>query len=1106
MAKQDRKTVFQNLTNGFLYGFDKDVEKQQKKVHSYTINNNDVILKTKDKDEFEKTKAQIRQEKYLANQWVSAGLNLNQTTALVSNNLKLMYRDSDVMDGYPEIGAALDLYAEETCNEAFTEIKLLNGDIKTIESLYNENYKDFWTYSIDENGVDCKPTKIERVVCNGVKPILKVTLDDGTEIKCTHNHKWLLSDNTWIRTDKLKIGDSLMSIYDNKNYLGYEQIISTNSKKKQLTHRMVAENVLHDKKVELSNNRNKTNEPYQKLVIHHKSFDKLNNDPEQLEYMYWADHQKLHTDLNTERWKNPEFADKMRKILGEATKNNWKNNREKLIESRKGVVAKAISKMSKEERDEKYGRKNEQNGMFGSNRIKDLNPNYNSEKKHISDINEDEYIAFVLECNGNYRKSIAEKFNLVNAEVIKYNKIICKKYGVSEIKQLKFKIKDEYSINHIKNYVRLNPQKNIANCAKFLNIDYFKIPIIIRINGYKNWNDLVKNVNNHRVVKIEEYGEGMVYDMINSSTNHCFGVKCNTGQIISHNCVTNTRGQILNITSKSDRIKKILDDLFVNRLDIHINLPMWTRSMCKYGNAFVMLNITNENGVIGARQLPVYEIERIENGVYNPYISVSSDFNKNRDTEFIWIGQNVGMPFKSWQIAHFRLLTDSLFLPYGVSILHKARRHFRILSMMEDMMLIYRLERSIERRVFKIFVGNIDDADIPAYVQEIANTFKRTPIIDPETGQLDIRKNMMDVSHDIFIPVKDASASTPIDVLAGASNLDKIEDLKYIQNKLLTALRIPKEFLNFEESAGDGKNLAIKDIRFTRTINRIQQALIMELTKIAVIHLYLNGFTDELTNFKITMNNPSTQSEILKLEELSKKINLVTTAVQDPGNGIQIYSLTRAQREILGWSDEELTQNMLEIRMEKALAAELAKTEQIIKRTGLFDKVDDMYGEPNAEYASGAGLGDEQGGPGGGGFGGGGFGGGIDGDISGESGGEPGSEPEGESLNEPANNEGGLPPIEGGLENETIEPETPKLESTKQKVNNLLSKNNKLLTEKLNRRRDTYLSSYINYINNNKRERLNENIDDIVPIISNTFMKNEETNQLIGLLDKKLKK
>ena len=143
-------------------------------------------------------------------------------------------------------------------------------------------------------------------------------------------------------------------------------------------------------------------------------------------------------------------------------------------------------------------------------------------------------------------------------------------------------------------------------------------------------------------------------------------------------------------------------------------------------------------------------------------------------------------------------------------------------------MLIYRLERSIERRVFKIFVGSIDDADVPAYVNEIANNFKRTPIVDPLTGQIDLRKNILGVDQDIFIPTRNENAPTPIDTLAAAQNLTAMDDIKFVQNKVLTALRIPKTFLNFEENAGDGKNLALMDIRFTRTINRIQQALIME--------------------------------------------------------------------------------------------------------------------------------------------------------------------------------------------------------------------------------------------------------------------------------------
>ena len=423
---------------------------------------------------------------------------------------------------------------------------------------------------------------------------------------------------------------------------------------------------------------------------------------------------------------------------------------------------------------------------------------------------------------------------------------------------------------------------------------------------------------------------------------------------------------MLNIFSRSDRVKNILEDLFVNRLSIHTLLPMICRSMCKYGNTFMLLNIDGKNGVMGWKQLPVYEMERWENGQNTPYATPISnlntiDENAPQDTKFVWVGQNEYTPYRNWQVAHFRLLYDSQFLPYGVSFLNKARRHFRMLSMMEDMMLIYRLDRSIERRVFKINVGAIDENDVQAYVQNIANSFKRKPIIDPMTGQIDIRKSFMNVTEDFFIPTRDDNASNPIETLQGAQNLTAMDDIKFVQNKVLTALRVPKSFLNFEESTGDGKNLSLLDVRFTRTVNRIQQALLMELNKIAVIHLYLNGFQDELNNFTLTMNNPSSQAEMLELENLAKKITTAKDAVSDPGGGMPLTSLMWAWKHIFKWSDKEIKQNLEELRLETALAAELQKTNQIIKKTGLYDAVDNIYGEPGAQYSEDTGEGNEQG-------------------------------------------------------------------------------------------------------------------------------------------------
>lgn len=578
--------------------------------------------------------------------------------------------------------------------------------------------------------------------------------------------------------------------------------------------------------------------------------------------------------------------------------------------------------------------------------------------------------------------------------------------------------------------------------------------------------------------------------------------------VAEESTITSSKGMIVNVYSKSDRIKSILEDLFVNRLNLQVTAPMIIRATCKYGNQFMLLDIDRKLGVKGWKQLPVFNVERIENGLTNPYgngmstvASTVSDTSKiDTSTKFVWVDEsNSQVPFRNWQIAHFRLLTNSLYLPYGVSYLNAARRHWRMLSLMEDMMLIYRLERSIERRVYKIYVGAIDDADVQAYVENIANNFKRTPIVDPMTGQIDLRKNILSVDQDIFIPVRDQNAPTPIDTLQSAQNLTAMDDIKFVQNKVCTALRIPKTFLNFEDTQGDGKNLALQDIRFTRTVNRIQQTFLMELTKVASIHLYLLGFTDDLTNFSLTMNNPSTQAEQLEIDNLQKKISAARDAISDPGNGIPVMSQTRALKEIMKWSDSEIKDNLEEIRLERGIATELEKTSQIIKRTGIFDMVDRMYGEPGAEYQDGQetdqGGGMNNGGLGDLGGGGGDFGMGLDdlgapessdmGDIIGDEGAEPTSDMNG----------GG----EGGEEANPMEAANRK----KPFLNDDERKKYKKLIKESESKTDLLFSQYLKRLDEGKDEKRKETSIEKADIYDKSLLINEEFNKMIkGLEDK----
>ena len=452
-------------------------------------------------------------------------------------------------------------------------------------------------------------------------------------------------------------------------------------------------------------------------------------------------------------------------------------------------------------------------------------------------------------------------------------------------------------------------------------------------------------------------------------------------------CNLSSDNQILKISSKSKRIKSILEDLFYNRLQIATTLRMITRGMVKYGNHYMLLNVT-KNGIAGWRQLSVYETDRYEGGLSGYYgggqMTNAGEDLKPDEVRFVHAGMNQATSYSEWQVAHFRMLNDSFFLPYGVSLLHKARRAWRMWSMMEDAMLIYRLDRSIERRVFKIYVGGINDKDVPAFVQEIANNFKRTPIIDPMTGQVDLRKNFLDVSSDYFIPVRDPSAPNPIETLQSAHNDTAMDDINYMQNKIFAAIRVPKQFINFQDAQGKGQNLSLADIRFARMIMGIQQFVLAELNKVAMVHLYLLGFKEELTNFSLALNIPTAQIESLELEALGKRIQTAAQALADPGIGMPMVSLHWVQTNILKLSDNEIKDILGEIRLEKAMAAELQATPMIIKKTGIFDAVDNIYGDYEAMNNPQQQQPQQDQGMGGGLMGGGGaLGGGLGGDLGG---------------------------------------------------------------------------------------------------------------------------
>jgi hypothetical protein len=323
-------------------------------------------------------------------------------------------------------------------------------------------------------------------------------------------------------------------------------------------------------------------------------------------------------------------------------------------------------------------------------------------------------------------------------------------------------------------------------------------------------------------------------------------------------------GNVIHIYSENKKIKQILDNLFYDVLNVEFNLVMWVRNLCKYGDFFLFNDISPDYGVINVFPIPIAEIEREE----------GFDPTDPGSVRFRWITQGNRI-LENWQITHFRLLGNDAFLPYGSSVLEGARRIWRQLILIEDAMLVYRVIRAPERRVFYIDVGNIPPENVGDYLQQAQTALKRNAVVDKTTGKVDLRYNPLSVDEDYFLPVRGGDTGTKIDTLAGGQNTSAIEDVEYIQKKLFSALKVPKAYLGYDEEIGAKATLAQEDIRFSRTIQRIQKTIVSELNKIAMIHLYSHGYTSEdLLDFELKLSNPSSIAQQQKLELIRTKFEI----------------------------------------------------------------------------------------------------------------------------------------------------------------------------------------------------------------------------------------
>lgn len=352
-------------------------------------------------------------------------------------------------------------------------------------------------------------------------------------------------------------------------------------------------------------------------------------------------------------------------------------------------------------------------------------------------------------------------------------------------------------------------------------------------------------------------------------------------------------GNLILIKTDDERIKKILHNLFYDVLNIEFNMWCWIRTMCKYGDMFLYLELSEEFGVVNVTPIHPALIIREEGTAEDPN---QIRFRFEGDGGF-YSRQNL---FEDYEIAHFRLLGDTNFLPYGVSIFYPGRKEWKKMTLMEDSMLLHRIMRAPERRVFKIDVGNIPPDEVESHINELANVMKKIPYIDQTTGEYNLRFNLENSLEDMFIPVRGGNSGTTVEPLPGLANEGQKDDVEYFKDKFLASLHIPKEYFGYSEG-GTKAGLAQIDLRFARTIERVQKIFVSEFYKIAIVHLKMQGFSNEdLLNFELSLSNPSLVFERQKTDVLTAKVDLAKSIRED-----NLLSDKYIYENIFGFTDDE---------------------------------------------------------------------------------------------------------------------------------------------------------------------------------------------------------
>tara|TARA_R100000234_G_scaffold76305_1_gene47401 strand:+ start:2712 stop:4766 length:2055 start_codon:yes stop_codon:yes gene_type:complete len=378
--------------------------------------------------------------------------------------------------------------------------------------------------------------------------------------------------------------------------------------------------------------------------------------------------------------------------------------------------------------------------------------------------------------------------------------------------------------------------------------------------------------------------------------------------------------RLLKINCVNQEIKEILHSLYYDVLNIEFNLFGYARSMCKYGDFYLYMDIDDDLGIKSVIGLPPQEVERLE----------GEDKTNPNYIQYQW--NSGGLTFENWQIAHFRILGNDKFSPYGTSVLDPARRIWRQLTMMEDAMMAYRIVRAPDRRAFYVDVGGVPPEDVEQFMQKVMTQMKRHQVVDSSTGRVDLRYNPASIEEDYYIPVRGGTSGTKIENVGGQARTNDIEDVKYLRDKMLSSIKVPPSYVVRDSAAGgteDKSTLAQKDIRFARTIQRIQRSLVSELEKLGIVHLYTLGYRGEdLLSFTLNLTNPSKIAQLQEMENMRVKFEIANSAVQS------IFSTRWVSENVFGISEEEYVRNQREKFYDKKVEAASAKIAQATVETG----------------------------------------------------------------------------------------------------------------------------------------------------------------------------